>query len=225
MYACVGTTLAALHKQYSKCPPKILQERKIILKLKPETEQVSLSLSETCTYQHLESCFVQEDYLAVGTGLLMQSSQSSGTSLLLSTDVRSSICCDGREDEGWQLSSPCHISAVLCRLMTVSRLWIYVFETFWSWQWAVSPSCPTSVNHQKMLLSFVSKAGCETVGKCTGVWRHAMPGGLMWTATVISSISKVGQRQHGNFWLWYHKYVYTIYLQGYGFTGWCVPCK
>lgn len=158
-----------------------------------------------------------------GRAAYTQSSQLSGTSVLLSADVRSRICCDDREDKGWQLSSPCHISAVLCRLATVSGLWICAFETFWSWQRAESPSCLTSVNHQKPSLSFVSKAGCKTVGKCTGVWRRAKPRELVCTDTVISPISKVRQGQYGNFWLWYHMYVYTIYLQGCGFTAWWVP--
>lgn len=53
VYVWIGNTVATLYQQYSKCQPKILQEGKMIIKLKPKTKQVSLRLSESCTHQHL----------------------------------------------------------------------------------------------------------------------------------------------------------------------------
>lgn len=105
MYVCVENTIATLYQQYRKYPPKILQEEKVILKLKPETKQVSVRLSETCTHQHLDICDAQV-CPAVRAGVLTRSSQWSDTPVLLSTHVESRICCDDREDREWQLSSP-----------------------------------------------------------------------------------------------------------------------
>lgn len=176
----VGNAVITLYQQYSKWPPKIPQEKIIMLKLRPETNQVSLTLSETHTHQHLEIYDVQEVCPAITAEVLTWSGQWWSTPVLLSTDVRSRICCDCREDKGGQLLSPCHVSVILHRLATMFGFWIYISET-WSWPWAIS-ILSHLWSHQDSSLSFVSKSVCLAKLQVDGLgsWRQASPGGWRW---------------------------------------------